>query len=700
MDKNTVLGMVLMALVLFGFMYCNRPEPTEQADPETEARAAAEKQKNQAIADSAAVNSLIKTEFINTVTAAVKNSEGHLVANGVDLTVATVDSTDVVKGTIAGYSADAVFNPADTTLTFKNRLDAYNALAGAIERGTTYGTFAKFLKPDAPAQSFTVHTENMDITFDPRGGRMSQVVLNKYANEYAKDHDKVRLLTPDKSYYAFRFKTTGSQEVSTRDMVFEPEVSDDSLTVTMKLNVAADSWMAITYVIDPEKYLVKMDLTQHNMQQVVQRNSTGMSFDWNVDLERNEKGRTFEERNSAIYYKLKEESPDDLEAYEAETKNVTGEVKWVAFKNQFFSSVIIPRGTYFNGAELSSRPYERESSEGTKFLKNMDMSAHFDYRPDTEGQVIGFDFYLGPNDYTALGDLSDELAGDDGESLELNKLVPLGWGIFGWINRFLVIPIFNFLGSFIGSYGIIILILTIIIKIILFPFTYKSYMSQARMRVLAPEIKEINEKYPGSENAMKRQQETMKLYSRAGASPFSGCLPMLLQLPVLIALFSFFPSAIELRGQSFLWVHDLSAPDYICTLPFAIPFYGDKVSLFCLLMTATNIIYTRISMASNPGAGMGGMKWMTYFMPILFLFFFNDYAAGLSYYYFISLLITIIQTYVCRKVVSEDKVRAQMMENAKKPRKKRGLMARLEAAQKRQEALMREQAKQRAKRRH
>ncbi|MDE6927591.1 MAG: membrane protein insertase YidC, partial [Muribaculaceae bacterium] len=276
--------------------------------------------------------------------------------------------------------------------------------------------------------------------------------------------------------------------------------------------------------------------------------------------------------------------------------------------------------------------------------------------------------------------------------LDLNRLVPLGCGIFRWVNQLIIIPVFSFLGSFISNYGIIILLLTIFIKIILFPFTYKSYKSQAKMRVLAPEIKEINDKYPGNENAMQRQQATMALYSRVGASPFSGCLPMLLQLPVLIAMFSFFPSAIELRGQSFLWAKDLSAPDSIFTLPFSIPFYGNHVSLFCLLMTVVNIIYTKINMANQPGGNsMPGMKWMMYMMPVMFLFLFNDYASGLSYYYFLSLLITIIQTWAARKFIDEKKVRAELMANAKKPKKKSGFMARLEEAQRQQQAALRAQ---------
>ena len=326
----------------------------------------------------------------------------------------------------------------------------------------------------------------------------------------------------------------------------------------------------------------------------------------------------------------------------------------------------------------------------------MTTNAEMDYS-STHAMPASFTIFIGPNSYPLLSDLEENITPD--ENLHLTKLIPLGWSLFRWINTLIVIPVFTLLGKYIASYGVIILILTIFIKLILFPFTYKSYMSQAKMRVLAPEIKEINEKYPGQENAMKRQQESMALYSRAGASPMSGCLPLLLQMPILIAMFKFFPSAIELRGQSFLWVADLSAPDYIISLPFSIPFLGDRLSLFCLLMTVTNILYTRINMQSQPGGNsMPGMKWMMYLMPVMFLFFFNNYAAGLSYYYFLSLLITIIQTYIFRQVVNEEKVRATMRENAKKPKKKSGFMARLEEAQRKQQAMLREQEKQRGKR--
>jgi YidC/Oxa1 family membrane protein insertase len=259
----------------------------------------------------------------------------------------------------------------------------------------------------------------------------------------------------------------------------------------------------------------------------------------------------------------------------------------------------------------------------------------------------------------------------------------------------IIIPLFDFLSSFISSYGLIIFLITLFIKLVLFPLTYKSYKSQARMRLLAPEIKAINEKYPGQENAMVRNQKTMELYSRAGASPMAGCLPMLLQMPILVAVFWFFPSEIQLRGEHFLWAKDLSAPDVIFTLPFSIPWYGNHVSLFCLLMTATNIIYTRINMQNQPSSSsMPGMKWMMYLMPVMFLFIFNDYASGLSYYYFLSLLMTIVQTYIVRLCTNEEKIRQQMKANAAKPKKKSGWMARLEEAQRQQQAILREQQKQ------
>ena len=286
--------------------------------------------------------------------------------------------------------------------------------------------------------------------------------------------------------------------------------------------------------------------------------------------------------------------------------------------------------------------------------------------------------------------------------MDLEKIVPLGWGIFRWVNQYFVIPLFNFLGQYIHSYGVLILLLTIIVKTILFPLTRKSYLSTAKMRVLRPQVEEINAKYPGQEQAMDRQRAIMDLYSRAGASPMAGCIPMLLQMPILIALFMFFPAAIELRHQSFLWAQDLSTYDAIVSwdtyIPLVTPYFGNHISLFCLLMTIVNILYTKFNMdQTNTGQQqMPGMKLMMYLMPIMMLVFFNQYASGLTYYYFVSTLITILQTVIFRYTIDEEKLLAQLEENKRKPMKKSGLMKRLEEAQKMQQAQLEKQKQQRA----
>lgn len=497
--------------------------------------------------------------------------------------------------------------------------------------------------------------------------------------------------------YSFTL-TSSSQRFVTSDFYFTPVVENDS-TVLMKLDLGAGSWWGIRYTLGAGSYLVAMDVVQNGMSGsgIIPANVATMDLTWYQKMRRNEEGRMFEERNSAIYYKLLGDDVEDLSAASNAKETVKEPMKWIAFKNQFFSSVLIPR-TDFNSAELVST----ELSKDPMYLKDMTATTQVDYSVARD-TVASFDFYLGPNLYPLLNKLQKEI--DPDENLELTRLIPLGWSLFRWINTLIIIPVFTFLGQYITNYGIIILLLTIFIKIVLFPFTYKSYMSQAKMRVLAPEIKEINEKYPGKENAMVRQQKTMELYSRAGANPMSGCLPMLLQLPILVAMFSFFPSCIELRGEPFLWAHDLSAPDAIISWDAHIPFisnsFGNHISLFCLLMTVTNIMYTRINMQNQPSsASMPGMKLMMYAMPLIFLFWFNNYASGLSYYYFLSLLITIGQTYVIRHfIIDEKKVRQTMLENAKKPKKKSGFMARLEEAQRQQQAMMREQQKKQGKRR-
>lgn len=527
------------------------------------------------------------------------------------------------------------------------------------------------------------------VAITSKGAMVQSAVLKKYNTEVGDTVRPVELFQGEKDGYGF-ILTTADQRLDTREFNFVTTAVTDT-TVVMTLPVTTTASWSVKYTLKPNTYVLTMEIEQQSIGELLPASTTDIKFNWQQKLARNEKGKSFEERNSAIYYKYSGEGPDDLSANKDTHKTLDSRLKWVAFKNQYFSSVIVPR-TYFSAAEAESKVIKN-----SRYLKDFNLTATVPYSTQ-DGTAAAFDFYFGPNDYPLLSKIDKVIPSE--EKLEMTRLIPLGWALFRWINTWIIIPIFSFLSGMNLGYGIIILLLTIIIKLLVFPFTYKSFKSQARMRVLQPEIKEINEKYPGQENAMKRQQETMALYSKCGASPFSGCLPMLLSMPVLIAAFSFFPSAIELRGQSFLWAHDLSAPDYIVMLPFSIPFYGNGVSLFCLMMTIVNVVYMKINMQNQPGGeAMASMKWMSYMMPVMFLFMFNDYASGLNYYYFLSLLITIVQTWAFRHLVDEKKVRAEMLENAKKPKKKSGFMARLEAAQRQQQAAMRQQQAAQNKRR-
>jgi YidC/Oxa1 family membrane protein insertase len=682
-----------MAAVIFGFMYINQPSEEELA-----ARRAALQEQQDSIAtakvkEAVSVIDTLTSREIAQIAPLVKqlgsaeNGVYSLQNNQLSLTVDSNKVTGTVKVGKEDVDVNALLSDDMTSLTPELRSSAVKALRKSINDLGKYKSFAKYL--GGKNDTITLENDVMKVTFATRGGVISKVVLKDYKTETTTPASDVCIFNGNTNDYSFAF-TTADRRFDTKEFNFIATAENDS-TVFMSLNLGENAQWGIRYTLYPGEYLVKMEVVQKGMSQVLASNAASISFNWHQKMMRNEKGRTFEQRNSAIAYKYVGDSPDELSANKDDDKELNERVKWVAFKNQFFSSVIIPR-TCLNSANIK----QVALNDDPTFVKDMTMESTIAYSSE-QANPATFDFYFGPNDYPLLSSLDKKISPD--ENLDLTRLVPLGWGIFRWINKFVVIPVFHFFGGFISNYGIIILLLTILLKIVLFPFTYKSFMSQAKMRVLAPEIKEINDRYPGQENAMVRQQKTMELYSKAGASPFSGCLPLILQMPILIAMFNFFPSAIELRGESFLWAKDLSAPDTILQLPFTIPFYGNQVSLFCLLMTAVNIIYTRINMQNQPtGQSTPGMKWMMYLMPVMFLFFFNDYASGLSYYYFLSLLITIVQTYVFRKLVDEKKVRAQMLANSKKPKKKSGFMARLEEAQRQQQAMLREQQKKQNKR--
>ena len=699
MDKNTMTGLVLMGLLIFGFMWMNNSRQKELQQKQQEELAEADKLARETKNAKISVDSITAAEA--SAFAAVVREAG--VKNGSDSAATYSFRTPQVNLTLSGSSLSGTVTTTDTVLPYSAvvsntlgadvplavRNEAVNRLRGAMEEAQRYGSFARFRN----GQEQTVKLKNslIDLDINSHGAYISKATLLDYKTYLPENDRSNKIDTADvevcrQGHNAYSFELlSASRRFNTGEFYFTPRQVSDSV-VEMTIDLGDGAMWGVRYTLPENSYVVTMEVIQKGMDKVIPSSVATTNLTWTQKMGRNEVGRTFEERNSGLYYKYVGDSPDNVTAQGEKQEELSQRLKWIGYKNQFFSMVMIPR-THFTSADVASTDLKNDPT----FVKNLATQAVMDYS-STEATPVTIDIFIGPNLYPLLSSLDDKIPGAKEEGLDLTNLIPLGWPIFRWINTLIIIPVFTFLSSFISSYGLIIFLLTLFIKLILFPFTYKSYKSQARMRLLAPEIKEINEKYPGQENAMTRNQKTMALYSRAGASPMSGCLPMLLQLPVLIAMFWFFPSAIELRGESFLWAHNLSAPDYIFTLPFSIPWYGTRVSLFCLLMTVTNILYTRINM-QNQASSMPGMKWMMYLMPVMFLFIFNDYASGLSYYYFLSLLITIIQTYLFRCFTNEEKMRAQMKANAAKPRKKSGWMARLEEAQRKQQAILREQQK-------
>ncbi len=696
MNKNTIIGMLLMGAIIMLFMYVNQPSAEELARQrqlaEEQLLAAQQEAKETQVLTVDSVSPAEVRGIVDVVRTYGKlSADGKYVYPAGNVTL-EVSADSAVTGSVvmSGYTvsvADILRAEYPAELTAVQRLDVVRALRSVIANAEREQGFS--LHRYGTDSIVTLTNDTLSLRIASKGAMVVDASLLRY-QKY--DSTLVNPIAPGTDNYGFVL-TSASQSFDTRDYYFTPEMEGDS-AVLMKLDLGNGAFWGVRYKLIPDSYLFTMDIVQEGMEAILPVSTSEITFLWDQKMARNEEGRMFEERNSTIYYMDTAGDVDNLSEYDNDSEEFTQHLRWIAYKNQFFSTVLIPQ-SYFSSAKLTSEVLK----EDPDYLKYLTSETTFDYSP-SRANPLSFTWFVGPNYYPMLSELSETIAPE--EDLHLTRLVPLGWSLFRWINTLIVIPVFSFLGGFISNYGIIILLLTIFIKILLFPFTYKSYMSQAKMRILAPEIKEINERYPAKEDALKRQQETMALYRKAGANPMSGCLPMLLQMPILIAMFNFFPSAIELRGQSFLWAHDLSAPDIIfhwdANIPIISWILGNHLSLFCLLMTAVNIIYTRINMQNQPST-MPGMKWMMYLMPLMFLFFFNNYAAGLSYYYFLSLLITIIQTYIFRKVVSEEKVRATMKANAAKPRKKSGFLARLEEAQRKQQAAMREQQRKQSKKR-
>ena len=639
MDKNTWIGFGLIAAIIIGFSFINRPSKEELAE-------------RQRIQDSIAVVHAME-------------QEAQMLSQ--QLTEDLISENGTVKG--------------------ENEVASAEALAEQV--AAVYGPFA----PAAQGEEglITLENEKVRLGIARRGGRIAKAELKEY-KAYGDSINDLCLFQGDESSLNFTLVTNNSRILSTQNLYFQEESlttdNEGKSTLVMRLNTNIDGcYIDFVYTLPADDYMVGMSIQPHNMQLALAQNMSSIELQWNQTIPQQEKGRKFEEKYAQLQYMFVGGDIEKLSEVKADRAKESARLKWIAYKDQFFSTVLIADDA-FESTQMESTPLNALS----RYIKeyNTTTSLPLDI---TGKKTTDLHYYLGPNHYNTLKAYDKDV--EKADRLHLNELVPLGWKIVSWINKALVIPMFNLFTSWGLHIGIVILLMTLVIKLIILPFVFASYKSSAKMRVLKPQLDEINEKYP-PEKMQERQQATMALYQKAGVSPMSGCLPMLFQFPVLMAMFWFLPTAIELRGQSLFWADDLSTYDAIITWSKSIPIFGTHLSLFCLLMTIVNIVYTHITMQTQSGGQeMKVMKWMMYLMPLMFLFIFNDYAAGLSYYYLVSLLMTIIQTMIFRWAIDDKKVLAQMEANAKKKgtQKKSGFAARLEAMQREQQRLAREQAK-------
>ncbi|MBN2729681.1 MAG: membrane protein insertase YidC [Bacteroidales bacterium] len=643
MNKNQIIGLLLIFGILIGYMVITSPSKEELAKQKAEQDSIAQVKHEQ---DS--LNAIAMADSIKAADTIVMDSNQ----------VIPVDNN--IAGVGDSLSTDSISAP----ILFAQHGHFYKNMAGKEE-------------------SFYIESDLLRIEFNSKGGGIKQVWLKDFLTY---DKEPLKLYYEDNNYLSLAF-STNKTIANTKDLFFEPldsavltsdssaTVDSDSLVFTLKAPAYDDKEnevgaVLIHYIIPKNSYLIHFSYEFVGAENFMPIGNTYMDMSWNADLQRQEKSLKTERDVTTIYYRDSDEDVDYLSERKDDSEEITTSLKWVSFKQQFFSTSLIAKDRIAS-ANLKTITRELDDDHYLKTLQ-ADMSIEFDPQ---SSKGISFDLYMGPNKYRTLRDLD----------LDLERQIPLGWSFapLAWINRFAVIPVFNWLESYGFGYGIIILLLTIMLKTVLFPIAFRTYKSSAKMRVLKPEIDEIGKKFPKKEDSMKKQQATMALYKKAGVSPMAGCVPMLLQFPILIAMFRFFPASIELRQQSFLWADDLSSYDSVLDLGTNIPFYGDHVSLFTLLMTISTVIYTRINnqmMASTNQ--MPGMKTIMYIMPIMFLGFFNNYASGLSYYYLLANLITFAQMFFIRRLIDEDKLRLTIEAHKKKPATKSKFQQRLEEAAK------------------
>ena len=530
-----------------------------------------------------------------------------------------------------------------------------------VERFGDPGTLFK----SNSVENVSISTENISYEVQSKGAQIVVLQLDKFEN-FA--DNPLRLISESNTDFNVKLSTLDGRVINTRDIFFTPTLTDlaDSLKLLMTASISTRQSIVFEYVFPKQGYLYTVNLKTEGMQTLL-NSSILPNFSWKTDAFRNSRSIDYENRYTEYTFGYEEDRVDYL-SLNGEDKESREGIRWISYRQHFFSSVLIP-STPIASAELTSIDLASEENLEEKFTKTFKTSYSLGL---TNGNLnTQLTFYNGPTDYDSLKAL-------DGD---LETSIPMGWGIFGWINRVIFLPLFGFLSSFL-SFGIAIIVMTVIVRLAMSPVTYKSYVSQIKMKVLRPDIEIINNKY--KDDAVKRQQETMSLYSRAGANPMSGCVPALLQLPIFYALFSFFPVAFVLRDKSFLWADDLSSYDSVYDLGFSIPFYGDHISLFPILASIAIFFYTQMTtgqQAMPQQPGMPNMKIIMYLMPLMMLFFFNNYASGLSLYYFVSNLLTIILMLVIKNyIVNDQKILSKIEENKKKPKKAGGFSSRLQKA--------------------
>jgi len=572
-------------------------------------------------------------------------------------TTQTEQTSTTTPDTPAIVSNDTIANDSLKQIALKNKLGAFALSAIQGKEGET-----------------VIENELVQLTISNKGGQITKALVKNY-----KTYDSLPLyIIKDKNAsFNINFGTTDNRILNTEDLLFSPTQTKngENTILSMKLKVSDTRFLEYRYEIKPNDYRISFAVRSQGLSNVI-NNSQQINLNWDLKALRKEKSMRTE--NMYTYYYYKEDG--DVEYLQMKDDEVANDIEWVAYKQHFFSAALLT-DTPFSDAKLKSVDFLGEEKDSL-FTKTFALNTPLNLQ---NGELnYNMEWYYGPTDYNLLKTY---------EGTDLKQISDLGWGIFGFLNRTVFYPVFNMLKGFLGNYGIIIILMTIVVRIILSPVLYKSYLSSAKMKVIRPEMEEINKKYPGKENAMKRQQEIMAVQRKAGVSMMSGCIPALLQMPVFFALFKFFPTNIDFRQKAFLWANDLSSYDIIAKLPIKIPFYGDHISLFPILASIAIFFYMKMNqsqqsaMQAPPQEGMPDMskmmKYMIYFSPIMMLFFFNNYASGLSLYYFISNLLTITIMFVIKNyVIDEAKIHAQIEENKKKPVKKSKFRERLDAAMK------------------